>query len=351
MAATGKPMPQDELLTTGATAQAAVQHASVQPTTVQQTTMQQTTQATGQQADTTGDGNDLRAKKRQAIGLAPERPTAKSNPQRPPDESHARGQRAAGRDNAARPWWLTLLMTGLIAATTLLIVAKMMGAPTAWPVIVHNITTWPERMAARFNGAPHPATVTPDGYRVAVDSQFTRGDNGLVQMSVPGQYEIGPQPDQGLYRMKLGANQLAWSSPGLTCLAPHRLEAEAVVASETADGYAGVVGRLNDGRNFYLFAVDGQGRYQVQLQRDGLWSTLRPWTSAAAIQPAGIANHLRLDDDGRTVTFAVNDTILFSTDIVRLPAGSAGVAGGAQAQPAQVDFSQFTLYDLPCRGS
>ncbi|MCB0132430.1 MAG: hypothetical protein KDD78_16325, partial [Caldilineaceae bacterium] len=133
--------------------------------------------------------------------------------------------------------------------------------------------------------------------------------------------------------------------------APLRLQATVVVNAATPTGYAGLVGRLNDGRNFYLFAVDGQGRYQVQLQRDGLWSTLRPWTSAAAIQPAGIANHLRLDDDGRTVTFAVNDTILFSTDIVRLPAGSAGVAGGAQAQPAQVDFSQFTLYDLPCRGS
>ena len=68
------------------------------------------------------------------------------------------------------------------------------------------------------------------------------------------------------------------------------------------------------------------------------------------MQTAGVANTLVVDDDGATLRFGANDAELFSTNLIRLPAGQVGIAGGARDQDAVVDFDNFALFDVPCRG-
>ena len=283
------------------------------------------------------EAEDFRARKRVEIGLTPHRPTAQENPQRPPDESR--------REMPLR-WLLASALGLMIIATLLLIFARLLGAPTSWADVSAYWRDWPQRMGS---GAS-TGIVAPDGYRTLAVSDFGAAGSALVDEEQPGRYRIGVLPEEGVYRIETAPNQLAWTSPGAVCLAPLRLQATAVVDAATPTGYAALVARVSDPRNFYLFAVDGQGAYQVLVQRDGDWYTLQPWTASPVLQPAGAANTLVVDDDGATLRFGANDAELFSTNLIRLPAGQVGIAGGAREEEAVVDFDNFALFDVPCRG-
>lgn len=284
------------------------------------------------------DAEDLRARKRVEIGLSPARPTALENPQRPPDDKQS--------DMPLR-WLLATVFGLMIVATTLLIFAQVLGAPTSWSQIS---SPW-RGLSLRPAGVVPADVVAPQGFRTVAVSDFSTATGVLVDDEVPGRYSMGVVPDEGVFRFRAAPNQLVWTSPGAACLAPLRLQTSATVNPATADGYAGLVARINDPYNFYLFAVDGAGAYQVLLQRDGMWHTLQPWTTSSVLQPAGTANTLVVDDDGATLRFGANGAELFSTSLVRLPPGQVGIAGGARGANAVVDVDNFALFDKPCRGS
>lgn len=278
----------------------------------------------------------MRARKRMEIGLSPYRPTAAENPQRPPTYS---------RSDMPLRWLLALVLAMLIFATMLLIFARLLGAPTSWSAVSTFWQDWP----SRGHTASVAGAVAPVGYRMLTSSTFEPGTEQLYTDEQPGRYRIGAIPDLGIYRIEAWPNQLAWTSPGAICLAPLRMEAEAVVNDATPDGYAGIVARVSDALNYYLFVVDGNGAYQVMVQRNGTWHTLQPWTAASALNLAGTPNTLVADDDGTTLRFGANGVELFSTEVVRLPQGELGIAGGARDQSAVVDFNQFVLFDKDCR--
>ena len=289
--------------------------------------------------------SDESARKRLEIGLSAKRPTAREDLQRPPD---SRAERTRDEGRFPLEWLLALLMMTLFGATLLLLAARLAGAPTQWSYVTALLGG---------SGSPAPTTgmdespFTVDGYRQLVAGGFGVDDYHFAPVDRPEQVRMETLPDEGLFRIQVQSGYTAWITPGSACLAPHRLEAHATVRREATDGYAGLVGRVVDSHNFYLFAVDGEQRYQVMLQRDGNWTTLRGWTPSALINPAGAANLLALDDDGQSMRFMVNGSELFATDIVRLPAGHAGLAAGAQSRTATIDFDWFGLYDRPCRAA
>lgn len=289
--------------------------------------------------------DNVSAQKRVAIGLSPKRPTAREDVRRPPDGGEEQ-PRAAGW--FPLEWLLALLVVTLAGATLLLLAARLAGAPTQWSYIASAL----DRTAGQSPAttvAESPFTV--DGYRELVAGGFGPDDYHFAAVDRPEQVRMETLPDAGLFRMQVHPGYMAWITPGSACLAPHRFEADATVLQESADGYAGLVGRVVDSHNFYLFAVDGGQRYQVMLQRDGKWSTLRSWTPSARINPAGRSNLLALEDDGQHLRFMVNGADLFATEIVRLPAGHAGLAAGAQDRRSTVDVDWFALYDRPCRAA
>lgn len=279
-----------------------------------------------------------RARKRAEIGLAPNRPTARADLQRPPTKEES-------PDASMR--WLAWLLGGVLVITLLLVMTKLSGAPTSWAYVRAQTGAW-------LSGATPGAYTTYDAavtapYRRLVALDFDAGAAGLAEEELPSQHQIYADQNAGVYHMRVWPGNLAWSVLGKVCLGPFRVETSASVASTASDGYAGLLGRFQNARSFYLFALNGEGEYRVTLLLDGEWQTLQPWTAAPAINLAGGENILALTDDGRTLSFFGNDTLLFALDTLELPAGNTGLAGGAVSDVTDITFDWLRLYDLPCR--
>ena len=281
----------------------------------------------------------VRARKRAEIGLSPTRPTAKSDLNRPPVEED---------ENRAGMVWLAWLVGAVLLATVLLTLAKVAGAPTSWPFLRAQLRAWLDGDTPGAYVTYDESLTAPYQRLIALDFDSS-GAGGLAEEELRGQYRLYVDAEDGAYHMQVWPENLAWSVLGKICLGPYRVEAEAIISADTPDGYAGLLGRFQNARNFYLFTVNGEGAFRVSLFQDGKWLELMPWTPSPAIQAAGRGNTLALTDDGRELVFYSNDSPLYSLDHLELPAGNTGLAAGAGATPTDVRFDWLRLYDHPCR--
>ena len=90
--------------------------------------------------------------------------------------------------------------------------------------------------------------------------------------------------------------------------------------------------RYQNDQNFYLFVVDGRGKYQVQAQEQGNWRTLQPWSDNPLLATVGGENLLGVEDDGQSLRFFIGPELLYSTDDLRLPVGDVGLLAGSRSQ-------------------
>lgn len=283
-------------------------------------------------------GRESRARKRAEIGLTPDRPTARTEFQRPP----------VGEEPVDGVWrWMAWLLGGVLLVTAMLVLAGIGNAPTAWPYVRAQADAW---LRGEMPGAAttyDPALTAP--YRRLLALDFGVGAAGLAEEELPNQHHLFADREQGSYHMRVWPGNLAWSVLGKVCLGPFRVESSARVAATAPAGYAGLLGRFQNARNFYLFALNGNGEYRVMLLLDGEWRTVQPWTSSPAINWAGGDNVLALTDDGRALSFFSNDSLLYTLDALALPAGNTGLAAGAVDHVADITYDWLHLYDLPCR--
>lgn len=282
--------------------------------------------------------DEERARKRAEIGLSPNRPTARDDLHRPPVE-------APPPDGSMR--WLAWLLGGIVLATLLLVLAKTSGAPTYWPSVRAQSSAW---LRGEGSGVftTHDTSLTAP-YRRLTALDFSAGAAGLAEEELPNQHQIYADPTQDAYHMRVWPGSLAWSVLGDVCPGPSRVETSAQVLATSPDGYAGLLGRFQNARNFYLFAVNGEGEYRVTLLVDGQWRTLQPWAASPVLSRAGVENVLVLTDDGQTLSFYSNESLLHTLDTLDLPAGDTGLAGGAVSEIADITFDWLRLYDLSCQ--
>jgi hypothetical protein len=279
---------------------------------------------------------DERARKRTEIGLAPQRPTAKAEPQRPPRHNGERGCL----------WSFVVLVVALIVSTFLLALARLVDSPTDWLSVRENLTIWLSNIGVLAPG-PDTISATPGSgeYRLILDEEF-KSDNVVLAPSVQeGQWSLTTLPDEGVYHMQMAPNRLAWSTLGGAAFVDVSLEASITIADVNPAGYAGLLARFHNQDNFYLFAVDGQGRWQVQLLQDGELLTVAPWQKLSWLNPAGQSNLLALEDDGQVLRLYLNGELVYELVDSVLPPGDIGVFGAAPANAmAQVDVDWLRLY-------
>lgn len=242
---------------------------------------------------------DERARKRQAIGLSPARPTAKAVVAQPPVE------RGSGR----LPWLAVLLLVLLLGAG-------------AW-LLLRSLPT-----ESSVTGATAPAPVL-------LRDDFVQPVLGLAPAVVTEGWSMGYVGD--LYQIRIDQpGVLAWTTLGQIDLGAYRFESSLMLTGSSGDnsawGYAGLIARYQNDQNFYLFVVDGRGKYQVQAQEQGKWRTLQPWTDSPLLQTVGGENRLAIEDDGHNLRFYVGPDLLFATDDLRLPVGDVGLLAGSRSQ-------------------
>lgn len=258
------------------------------------------------------------------------RPSANATPQRPPRSAEPRGW----------AWLMVLLVASLVIVTVLLVSARLLGSPVTWPA-VRTLLSGNQASAATSN-------VIGPADRLLLADEFTRR-GGLLpdnQETTAGILHVAP--DRGLYQLQVAPGGLAWSTVGAESLRDFNAEASLTLASSTPYASGGFVARYQDQANFYLFAIDGQGRFQVQLLKAGTLQAVTPWNTEATIRPAGHANQLSLIDDGEVLRLFVNGLLLFEERQPQLPAGDVGVFGaGTDGDGAEVEIDWLRLYALP----
>lgn len=268
-----------------------------QPTSQQTTTTYTTTYATNTDASACGSAVE--------IGLAPERETAPDAVLRPPDES----SRALH--------WLLVWCVGLLALAVLFLLlgriinptatlAELFGLPSqvqAPQTITVNTTTLRSTAAAYLAQLP--------GFRLWLTDDFAAPSKIAPTQAIPGQVNAAVLTDIGVYRMQVEPYQMGWTLFDLADLTSYHLETSASVSEQTSDGQAGLIARFGGPGNFYLLTVDGAGTPTVQIWSDGqqatLQSALQP--GAIAVNPAGQANRLAVEDDGARIRFYASSGI------------------------------------------
>jgi hypothetical protein len=95
------------------------------------------------------------------------------------------------------------------------------------------------------------------------------------------------------------------------------------------DSGAGIIFRYQDGDNYYVYGVNGQGAVSLWLRSNGKWTELRKlpvnWTPVEGAKPAGQPNHLMLLDEGKHLQAYINGNLVI--DVQSEPVISSGAIG------------------------
>jgi hypothetical protein len=282
----------------------------------------------GQPSDIPEEELDARARKRMEVGLSPRRPTAKAAPQRPPDVQTL----------PLPPAVLALLLLGVLVVTALLLAVNVAEwRPAWWPL---SLTAGPNHTTPATGAIP----LAPGGYVLTVSEDFSAPTSTLLQGEQRQEWRTQLLPAESVYQMQVWPGHLAWSLLGLEAVADYRLQTNVMVTTAAPDGYAGLVVRYQGERSFYLLAVDGMGRYLVQLQNGDQAVVVQPWTPVDFLNRAGSANVLTVEDRGDRIGFYGNGLLLYELAGPVLAPGFVGLAAGAQGDEvveARFDWLQL----------
>ena len=266
----------------------------------------------------------IKAQKRAALGLEPERGIGTTG-------------RVTYRPAQSAP--IPLLRWSAVILAVLLLLAAV------WFILY---TQPPRGSGVVQNSVTSPAL----GGAVPGEVQLLRYDFDqpvptMAQHNEPGAWAMGFV--EGRYRIRsVTSNALVYTTLGLYTPDPHRLETEVTISAETPWGFAGIMARVQNGENFYLFQIDGTGQFKVSLLVDGTPKTLSGELTPSPVQVAGRPNLLGVSDDGESLTFTVNGvTVAHLTDIA-LPTGDLALVGGSKEEPgSEADFDWVAVYQIP----
>jgi serine/threonine protein kinase len=112
---------------------------------------------------------------------------------------------------------------------------------------------------------------------------------------------------------------------------------DGLLLAESASDHSafGIVFHYHDAANFYVFAVDGIGRFSIWKLENNRWCELRypcggqdfdaVWTRDESILMIGETNHLTINTYGGQITAYVNDEQLFMIDDDTFSSGGVGI--------------------------
>jgi hypothetical protein len=111
----------------------------------------------------------------------------------------------------------------------------------------------------------------------------------------------------------------------------------------------GLLFRVRDGRNYYLFEVDCDGRYRVSKVIEGALTPLKDWTAAAALGPgSGAANELAVRAEGARLTLAANGERLVEVEDDTFAEGALGLyVGSDPSSGLTARFDDLRVWVIP----
>ncbi len=126
------------------------------------------------------------------------------------------------------------------------------------------------------------------------------------------------------------------------------LEVDTTQVAGPANSEFGVVFRLVDSKNYYLYAISGLGTYSLWKLVDNKWEEIIGWTKADALRTGpGAMNHLGLLAQGSRFGLLANDVMLVEVEDDAFAAGTIALAAGTFDEgEVEVAFDNLDLWDL-----
>jgi len=143
-------------------------------------------------------------------------------------------------------------------------------------------------------------------------------------------------------------NQLAWAIAGRD-LRDFHLVVEATQVAGPDDNEYGVLARMQDNANFYLFSVSGDGYFLLSRLADGRRELLgADWTPSAAVRQGQATNVLEVVCRGSELVFVVNGEELAHVEDAQFSHGDVGLYAGSFYQgEVEVHFDNLRVTEVP----
>lgn len=224
-----------------------------------------------------------------------------------------------------------------IALVALLVVARLSQTPAAAPVATET--------AADSMTAP-----------MYFASDFEENDSNWQQSQGAMSREIS----DGLYRLstsEAGRATVTLINPEIFQFSDSYIEMEGRILETSASESSafGLIFRYQDPENYYVFGVDGLGRFSIWTRLEGVWCELRTacnggenteqWTENSAILPLGEMNRISINITGTSLVGYVNDSEVFRMEDETFVEGGVGIymastnSGGTDAEIESYEVS------------
>jgi hypothetical protein len=159
--------------------------------------------------------------------------------------------------------------------------------------------------------------------------------------------------ESSVYKFADGAYLITVTKPKLLSWATMKgdygdasISVEASIDGPSASA-AGLIFHYQDDKNFYIYSVDGEGRYGLDVYKDDEPITLIEWTESSAIKPAGELNTLRIETTGDTIRLFVNDELLDEVSDSTIANGKAALVVNTFDEPnVTVKFDNLVVRGL-----
>jgi hypothetical protein len=156
--------------------------------------------------------------------------------------------------------------------------------------------------------------------------------------------------DQSRYRWQAQAIQgfVWWAYPEMEQAGDFYLAVDVQQVEGPPSGEAGLIFRLNELDEYYLYEIDARGNFAVFIRQQDAWETLYDWSEAQAIL-GDSPNRLALVARGSQLFFFINEQLVASLTDERLTSGKAGLLIGLsdEGDKGVWEFDNFELRRLP----
>lgn len=164
-------------------------------------------------------------------------------------------------------------------------------------------------------GAGAGAVLFADSLDSAASSKLTESDDETATTKfVDGTYEITAHKPSWIVWKPVGDEY-----------GDAAISADTTIVG-TKQSSAGLMFHYQDDKNFYMFSISADGRYNLELYKDDQLTTLIDWIEASAIKAPGEVNALRVETAGDKIRLFANGTLLDEISDGSIARGRAGLA-------------------------
>jgi len=189
---------------------------------------------------------------------------------------------------------------------------------------------------------PAPAVLYQETFSGATASEWPVGETANRNKWIEG----------GKYHVQFKTSEYWWTSSWNDDQGPFdnfQLECDIAHINGTDNlSAAGLIFRVVDGDNYYVFRISPAGTYSLREVIDGTWNTIIDWTTSSEILTGAVTNHVTIYADGSSLTFFVNGEEIGDVVDGSLSTGFVGVIATSFAgnSDMHVSFDNIVVTEL-----